>query len=67
MRNEFKPDWASPPGATLQDWLDEKPLSAQDLSEDSNIPLDQIGLILTGDLAIDKGLAQGFLVTQKAL
>ena len=33
MKNKFSPDWVSPPGETIQDILDERSKSLEDLQE----------------------------------
>lgn len=50
--NEFEPDWASPPGDTLKDFLEEYGLNQSQLAELMGRPKKTINEIIKGKAAI---------------
>ena len=59
MAQSFAPDWCSPPGDTIKDALACHGLSSAGLGATLGLSTSSIVLLLSGDLAIDAGLADG--------
>lgn len=61
MKHEepFSPDWASPPGETISDMLDERDLALADLAAALEVPASAAQGLLTGELTISEALANG--------
>jgi addiction module HigA family antidote len=57
MNQEFKPNYAVPPGETLKEILEEREWSVQDFSAISWIPISFIEGILNGDKSIEQDIA----------
>ena len=55
----FNPDWLSPPGDTIRDAMAYRSLSSDGLGEALGLTRTATGHLLTGELAIDAGLAEG--------
>lgn len=55
--NEFKPDWASPPGATIVDIITEKGLKPLDVARHLGLSVETFALLLAGETQIDDWLA----------
>ncbi|MEM8640054.1 MAG: HigA family addiction module antitoxin [Cyanobacteria bacterium P01_G01_bin.54] len=53
----FTPDWASPPGETIADWLAEQGLSKVDLAAQLGLTTQQVDDLIQGNLEIEPGLA----------
>ena len=53
----FEPDWVVSPGEVLEDVLDEKGMTWENLSEKSGLSLDSIQSIRGGETVIDDGLS----------
>ncbi len=56
--NDFRPDWASPPGNTIAALLRKRALSERDFADRMQRPTDEIGALLAGELSITVGLAR---------
>ncbi len=54
---EFQPDWASPPGATIQDLLDERGLDRPRFADMSGLSAPEVETLLDGRMEISEGLA----------
>ena len=48
----FEPDWVSPPGDTIQDLLEERGLTSEDLALETGFSPEQVDLLLRGDMKI---------------
>lgn len=57
MNQEFKPNYAVPPGETLQEMLEEKNWSVQDFSNISQIPTSDLEGILNSKVKIEEEVA----------
>lgn len=55
---EFTPRWASPPGATLNDILNERQQSPELMAETMDVTLDAVHGLLTGQTPVTVGLAR---------
>jgi hypothetical protein len=55
----FAPDWVSPPSDTIRDALAYRSLSSDGLGQALGLSASATGRLLTGELAIDAGLAEG--------
>lgn len=55
--SEFKPDWRSPPGDTLRDWMEERGVSVSDLAVKCFLSDKEMLRLLKGDLALDYSIA----------
>jgi HTH-type transcriptional regulator / antitoxin HigA len=49
---EFNPNWASPPGDTIQDILDRKGLTTQDLADLLETELEFLERVMKGEIPI---------------
>jgi plasmid maintenance system antidote protein VapI len=59
IRNQFTPDYASPPGETIMDLLEETGGDTIDwLASALNLPLPVINALVEGELIIDEDLAE---------
>jgi plasmid maintenance system antidote protein VapI len=58
MKNEFKPDWACPPGDTIQDLLKEKGWSQSRLRLELGLGQEQMTRLLKGDIPISDDIAR---------
>lgn len=58
-KTEFNPDWATPPGATLQDMLAELGVSQSALAREMGRPLKTINEIIRGKARITSETAIG--------
>lgn len=56
-RDEFQPNWCSPPGETIADILRDRALSVASLAGLLDKPEDKVEALLQGQLAIDSSLA----------
>ena len=56
-RNEFKPDWASPPGDTIIELLEEKGWTKYNLGISFGIKNNQVNDLLSGDTPISDYMA----------
>lgn len=54
---EFKPDWVSAPGDTIQELLEEKSISVNSFAKRLKEPTHVVQQLLDGTLAIDGGMA----------
>lgn len=54
----FQPDWVSPPGETISDFLHARGLSTQDLAQEIDSSLEKVEELLHGDYAINTELAK---------
>src|ERR1700733_12597112 len=52
VKNEYRPDFVSPPGETLADILEERGMSQAELAERTGRPLKTINEIIKGKTAI---------------
>lgn len=57
MSDEFDPDWVVPPGATIQECLEERCLSKKDFANMSNLSAKQVDDLINGDLTINQDIA----------
>lgn len=55
--DDFRPDWFSPPGATIADALEERSLSSSDLAQRLGRPTDEVAGLLNGQTRITTDLA----------
>lgn len=55
--SSFTPDWASPPGDTIQDALDERDIGPAELAELSGLTEDEVSGLLTGDQPLTHHIA----------
>jgi HTH-type transcriptional regulator/antitoxin HigA len=55
--NDFSPDWASPPGDTIQTILSEKGISVISFSAKTGLTLHEVQRLFVGSLPIDVNLA----------
>lgn len=53
----FQPDWTIPPGATLEEWLEEVSMSQADLAERLNMSSKAVNQIVRGHAAISQATA----------
>ena len=60
---EFNPDWASPPGDTIIDILNERNISIELFAIKVDMSLDKTHELLKGDTLITLGLAQKLAAT----
>lgn len=58
MGNKFEPDWASPPGDTIKDMLEEKHMSAKDLADAMGIGMKRMDGLLEGSEIITGTIAE---------
>jgi HTH-type transcriptional regulator/antitoxin HigA len=58
MKNNFEPDWASPPGETIVDILQERELSRKDFAAELDHSEDEVERLLKGELAITLEVAR---------
>lgn len=56
-KNQYQPEFVSPPGETLADVLDDRGLTPSDLALRMGLPTTRIHAILRGDAVIDPELA----------
>lgn len=56
-RTDFLPDWATPPGATLQDIMHIRKMTILDLASQMEWPIDFVGDLLQGKTAITQEIA----------
>lgn len=54
---EFTPDYATPPGETLAEWLDEHALGQAELASRAGMDPDTLGRIVAGAAPVDEGTA----------
>lgn len=57
MSDGFNPDWAVPPGAAIQEWLDEEGLPRKKFATLSGLSAKQVDDLINGDLTIGKDIA----------
>jgi HTH-type transcriptional regulator / antitoxin HigA len=55
---QFDPDWASPPGETIADLLEERGWTQEQLAQKMEIPADQVASLLVGNQPITIELAR---------
>lgn len=55
--SEFKPDWRSPPGDTIKDWMEERGISAHDLAVRCYMSEKEMLRLLSGELVLDFSIA----------
>ena len=53
----FNPDWISPPGETIADLIEERNWSQADLAKRLGCTLNQISLLINGEVPITKEIA----------
>lgn len=59
----FTPDWASAPGETIRDVLEERHVSVEDFAQRIGWSTSEIGKLLDGTVPIDRGLAKKLELT----
>lgn len=57
MGRPFTPDYATAPGETLAEWLDEQEVSTAELAGRLGMSADALGRFLRGDMPLDEDLA----------
>lgn len=54
----FKPDWVLPPGAIIEDALEERGWTEADFAKESGLPPAQVGQLISGKAAITEPIAE---------
>lgn len=57
MKNEFEPDWASPPGDTIVDILEEKNILCEDFADSMGLNMEETTRLINGDMRINSDIA----------
>lgn len=57
-RNEFKPDWVSPPGDTILEILEERKISLSELMDRLEIPIYDVFYLIKGKISITEEIAR---------
>lgn len=58
MKNQYNPDWTSPPGDTILDILEEKNIGLSELMDKLDIPIYDVHLLMIGRIPINDDIAQ---------
>ena len=56
--NDFNPDWASPPGDTIADLMEEQSISLESLAHATGQPLELLSQVLSGSAPISEAMAE---------
>lgn len=57
MNNEFESDWASPPGDTIVDILEEKNILCEDFADSMGLNMEETTRLINGDMRINSDIA----------
>lgn len=54
---DFNPNWTTPPGSTIADWMEERRITEDELANSLEIDKQDVFKLLIGDLEINSVLA----------
>ena len=57
MTDTFNPDWRSPPGDTVLDWMEEHAISKEKFAQETLLSVSDVEQLLSGELLIDFDIA----------